>query len=186
MAHQQLDFIYPYPAGEGMHPYAPVLLHPLGLRFEPELINDLCMFLFDMLGLKFHDVTPTTVDYKVTWDDPREVDIHVPGGDKSAVWAPQLPPGIVIDPRTGHMTGTLPEGVWEWTVHVGPQIKYDACGGDAGPYGCGQWIGALEEREQVKELPTASDISTLTPEQKDALLQQLLAEKQHSDETQGG
>lgn len=180
-----MEFVYPYALPEGSHPYAGLLVHPLGLRLEPDLINDLCYFLFDMLGCKFFDVEPTTVEYSLTWDDDHELDVMVPGGDKAAVWCPNLPPGLSLDPRTGRMVGTVEPGVWEWTVHVGPQVKYDARGGDGSPYSEGQWVGALEERF-TPPAPTEVDVQSMTAEEKEALLVQLLAEKQHSDENEAG
>lgn len=180
--HHQLDFVYPYRLPENSHPYAGLLVHPLGLRLDPELIQDLCVFLFDMLGCKFHDVIPSTREFVFDWEASREVDTLVEGGDKAAVWAPELPPGLELDPRTGRLHGTLPEGVWKFTVHVGPQIKYDARGGSGSPHEHGGWIGALEEREN----PGAHvNVDALSDEEKTALLNQLLEEKRHSDEKEG-
>lgn len=181
---KQLDFMWPYPVPEGMHPYAPLLIKPLGFNMDIDLINDLCRFLFDLVGVKLHDQEPTTVEYSRGWDDSREVDELVPGGSLAAVWCPVLPPGLSLDPRTGLMKGTLPEGVWSWTVHVGPQIKFDALGGVGSPNEDGRWIGALEERQgavQVVEDSAAPiDVSKLTAKQRALLLAEL--QKNNSDE----
>lgn len=174
MSQSQLEAVYPYALPEGSHPLAGLLVHPLGLQLEPELIQDLAMFLFDMLGCKFHDVEPTTREYVFDWESPRVVDEWVPGGDKASVWSPELPPGITIDPRNGHMTGTLPEGVWKFTVHIGPQIKYDARGGTGSPHEQGQWIGMLEQREEAS---VVDHVDSLTDDEKDALLKRLLEEQ---------
>lgn len=177
MSHAQLDQVFPYPVPEKFHPYSGLLVRPLGLRLEPELIHDLCVFLFDMMGCKFHDVEPATHEFSVGWDDPRKVDEMIPGGDLTSTWCPNLPPGLSLDPRTGHMHGTLEPGPWEWTVHTGPQMKFDAMGGTGSPYEDGQWIGWLENRFEPEPIhPT--DVSQMTVEQKEQLLAALLQEKE--------
>lgn len=171
MSHRQLAFMYEHPAPEGRHPFIQLLLRPLGLQLEEEMMDDLAHYLFGMVGLKFHDVEPHTIDYTVAWDEPREVDIMVPGGDLAAVWAPTLPAGLSLDPLTGHMVGTLPHGTWSWTVHVGPQVKYDSLGGHGTLAEQGLYIGALEDRMRVEPVVRTAD--DLTVEE----LEELLAKK---------
>jgi len=168
---KQLEFMFEHPAPAGRHPYIQLFLNPLGMKLDDELMNDLATFIFDMCGAKLHDVEPRTVDYSRRWDDPREVDEVVPGAELTSVWCPNLPPGLSLDPRTGRMSGTLPQGVYEWTVHVGPQVKYDALGGMGSPHEDGRWIGALEDREERPAAPV--DVASLTREEQQALLIQL-------------
>lgn len=178
--HRQLAFMYEHPAPPGRHPYIQLLLHPLGMQLDEEMMDDLITYLVDMVGMKFHDVEPHTVDYHVGWDDPREVDVMVPGGDLAAVWSPILPPGLYLDPRTGHMVGTLPEGPWDWTVHVGPQVKYDSLGGNGSLAEQGLYIGALEDRAEVplQAQAAAEDLSIDE-------LEELLARKREEEGTDG-
>ena len=168
---RQLEFMFPYKVPEDAHPMSPILVRALGLQMQPDMINDLCVFLFDMVGLKLHDVRPRVEHFSWGWDDPRKVDIRIPGADKAAVWSPLLPPGLRIDAERGRLRGTLEEGPWECDIHIGPAVKYDALGGSGSPNEPGVWIGALEERQPVETPPI--DVSTLTAEQRAALLAEL-------------
>lgn len=168
---RQLAFMHENEPPEGVHPMAQLFLHILGAKFEPEMMNQLAIFIFDMCGAKLPDVAPSEVEYFRDWKDSREVDEIVPGAELTAAWSEQLPPGLSLCPRTGHMTGTLPAGQYRWTVRLCPQVKYDALGGSGSPHEDGLWIGALEERAQVAT-PTV-DVSALTGEQKAALLADL-------------
>lgn len=181
MGNKQMDFMFPYPVPDGMHPYAPLLAKPLGLALDTELMNDLAVFLFDLVGVKLHDVEPNILEFFRGWDDPRQVDEVVPGGDMAAVWSPDLPSGLSLDPRTGHMVGVLPDGEYRWVVHVGPQIKFDAFGGVGSPHEDGRWIGALEDRYVSEASPPSIDVSVLSPTEREELLLEL--QKHNSDET---
>lgn len=167
MTNKQLDFMFEHQPPEGVHPYAQLFLHPLGMKLTSEMMDDLAAFLFDMVGVKLHDVEPSSVEYSREWKDPREVDEIVPGSEFTAAWCEQLPPGVSLDSHTGRMVGVLPPGMYSWVVHLGPQVKYDAMGGSGSPHEDGRWIGALEERTPIA--PSLPDVSTWTVEQKAAL-----------------
>ncbi|AIT62185.1 Ig domain-containing protein [Corynebacterium doosanense] len=167
----QIDFMFEHPAPAGKHPYIQLFLNPLGMKLDNEFMNDLSTFIFDMCGAKLHDVEPHTVEYSRGWDDPRNVDEIVPGSELTSVWSPDLPPGLTLNPRTGELQGVLPAGPYTWTVHVGPQVKYDSLGGSGSPHEEGRWIGALEDRERA--VPQPVDVAALTPAQREALLAQL-------------
>lgn len=167
MTNQQMRFMFEHPAPEEYHPMAQLFLHPMGMKFTPEMMNELATFLFDMVGVKLHDVEPTSVEYFRDWKDDREVDEIVPGAEYAAAWSEQLPPGISLDPRTGRMVGTLGTGQWRWTVRLGPQLKYDSLGGQGSPHQDGRWIGALEDRAPIT--PQTVDVKSLSPEQRAAL-----------------
>lgn len=164
MTNKQMRAMFDNEPPPDVHPMAQLFLHPLGMKFTPEMMNDLASFIFDMCGAKLPDVEPTTVDYRRGWKDSRDVDEYVPGAEFTAAWSPILPPGISLNPRTGHMVGTLPSGLWEWTVHLSPQVKYDNLGGSGTPNEDGRWIGFLEDREPVADAEV--DVSSMTPEQK--------------------
>lgn len=167
MTNRQMKFMFENEPPKGVHPLAPLFLHPLGMKFTPEMMDELATHLFDMCGAKLHDVEPTSVEYFRDWKDDREIDEVVPGSEYTAAWSEQLPPGISLCPRTGRMVGTLPRGQYRWTVRLGPQLRYDALGGSGSPHEDGRWIGALEDRELVAA-PTV-DVHALTPEQRAAL-----------------
>lgn len=167
MTNQQMHFMFEHEPPQGVHPYAQLFLHPLGMKFTPEMMNELATHIFDMCGAKLHDVAPTRTEYFRDWKDDREVDEIVPGSEFAAAWSEQLPPGISLDPRTGRMVGTLGRGQWRWVVRTGPQVKYDSLGGQGSPHQDGRWIGALEDREPVAV--QAVDVKALTPEQRAAL-----------------
>ncbi|OLT54830.1 hypothetical protein BJF89_00940 [Corynebacterium sp. CNJ-954] len=167
MTNRQLDFMFENEPPVDVHPMAQLFLHPLGMKFTPEMMNELATFIFDMCGAKLHDVAPSTVEYFRDWKDDREVDEYVPGAEYTAAWSENLPTGISVCPRTGHMAGTLPAGQYRWTVRLGPQVRYDSLGGSGSPHEDGLWIGALEER-QGPASPQV-DVSSMTPEQKAAL-----------------
>lgn len=164
MTNRQMQAMFEHAPPEGVHPMAQLFLHPLGMKFTPEMMNELATHLFDMCGAKLHDVDPASVEYFRDWKDDRDVDEIVPGAEYTAAWSEQLPPGLSLDPRTGRMVGTLPRGQYRWTVRLGPQVQYDSLGGSGSPHEDGRWIGALEDREPIT--PQTVDVKSMTPEQR--------------------
>lgn len=175
MTNQQMKTMFEHPAPEGMHPMVQLLLHPMGMRFTPEMMNDLATFLFDMVGVRLADITPRTIDFHRRWGDDRVVDETIEDAKVTCVWSEQLPPGVSLDPFTGRMVGELPAGDYRWQVRVGPQVKYDALGGTGSPNDEGRWIGVLEEREEIDR--GAVDVSSMSSEQRAALRAALDAEE---------
>lgn len=164
---KQREFLFPYPVPEDYPLLAPLLVKPLGLVLQPEAIVDFANFL-EMAGLKLHDIEPAVHMFDIGWDDDHTIDFTPPNGSLTCVWSPDLPSALAIDKTTGRVHGTLPSGPWNFSIHVGPQIKYDALGGSGSPHDDGLWIGALEDREPVEAAPDI-DVSALTPTQRERL-----------------
>jgi hypothetical protein len=167
VTNRQMRFMFDQSAPEGHHPMVQLMLAPLGMRFEPEVMDDLARWWFDMIGLRLADVEPTVLEFHRGWKDDRLVDETIREADRAAVWSEQLPPGVSLDNFTGRMAGELPPGDYRWEVRVGPQVKWDSRGGDGTPDTGGGWIGALEDREDMTTPPV--DVSVLTEDQKAAL-----------------
>lgn len=168
---KQREFLFPYPVPEDYPLLAPLLVKPLGLVLQPEAIVDFANFL-EMAGVKLHDIAPAVHTFDIGWDDDHEIDFTPPNGHLTCVWSPDLPSALAIDKNTGRVHGVLPSGPWKFSIHVGPQIKYDALGGSGSPHDDGQWIGALEDREPVDE-SLGVDVAALSPAQRARLRAEL-------------
>lgn len=164
---RQLEFMYPYPVEDGWPMLMPVVMRMLGMNWDPEMAKDVALFL-EAAGLKLHDVEPAAHVVKIAADDPREVDLSFPDGELTCVWSPDLPTGLSIT-EDGRVVGTLGFGPYEFTVHVGPQVKFDALGGSGSPNEEGGWIGALEDREPVPTVDMPDVVAGLSAEDRDAL-----------------
>lgn len=148
---KQLEFMYPYPVEDGWPEYMPLVMKMLGMNLDSDMARDVALFL-KACGLVLHDVEPAAHRVKIAHDDPREVDLSFPDGEMTCVWSPDLPTGLSVT-DDGRVVGEVGFGPYEFTVHVGPQVKYDALGGSGSPLEDGEWIGALEDRTTVPEVP---------------------------------
>lgn len=178
--------LYPFDLPDGVHPMGWAML---GHGLTVEQINAICVVLFDRLGARLHEVTDheeQVFSWAVDWAlDPGgrtpasvgdEVDILVPGGDRTAVQVTggALPPGVRLEKHTGRLVGAFARpGLYSVTVTVGAQVKYDPLGTPGGPQNVGEWIPIDKPRHAPTPAPQPqATLADMSPQELEELIVQ--------------